>query len=225
MNRAIITTALAALLLGSTSARADFTIDFDGVTSGSAANSAAPAGVQFFHGMFTPNLDPNGDPIPGSERWRIDPMAPTVTADNPLTFNSGFAPSGPNALNAVFQPVLMLFDVPFNLQSFSLVLDNDTFGSSTLAILFFGADDVLLRSLAIDQTQPGFIASTGALAGVSKIVLPGGAFYDSFNVTGAPVPEPSTYALIILAAVICVTRRKSLRHVGIAPRSETTSGR
>jgi hypothetical protein len=161
--------------------------------------------------MFTPDLDPNGEPIPGSERWRIDPTASMVTADNPQILNSGFAPSAPNALNAVFQPALMLFNTPFNIQSFSLVLDNDTFGSSGLAILFFGVNDILLRSLAIDQTQPGFIASTGAIAGVSKIVLPGGAFYDSFNVTGAPIPEPSTYALIALAAGVFVIRVKRLR--------------
>lgn len=205
----ILGISLALSLLGST-AKADFTIDFDGILSGSPANAAAPSGVSFFYGVFTPDNDESGDPIPGTEKWRIDPTAPDVSADDPNTFGSGNAPSAPNALNAVFQPALMLFDVAFNIQSFALVLDNDTFGDS-LSIDFFDLNDLLLLSVAIDQAQPGFSVNTGAVANVSKIVLPGGAFYDSFDVTGAPVPEPSTYALIALGGALAVARRKWTR--------------
>ena len=102
----------------------------------------------------------------------------------------------------------MLFSSPRDLSSFSLTLDNDTFGTSGLSIEFYASGlttDTLLASLQIDQLTPGFIASIGAISGVDKIVLPGGALYD--NVGFTVVPEPASGALFGLGILGMILRR------------------
>lgn len=219
--RLLITTLATGMLAGSAlTARADFALNFDNVASGSTANSAVPAGtgVSFFHGVLLPDEDEFGDPIPGTDKWRVDPTAPDVTVNDPDTFGSGSAPSAPNALNALDQPVLTLFNVAFTLQTFSVTLDNDTFGIRDAEILFYDPADVLLRSITIDQSQPGLIATTSDVFNVSKIVLPGGAFYDNLNVTGTAVPEPSTWVLLTAGALATAGWRRMKR-----PRTPGTS--
>ena len=185
-----------------------YIVDFDGVTSGGLANSAAPTGVSFVHAYYTPDVDAFGDPIPGTEKWRADPTAPEVLVKNPLERDYGPAPSPNNALEAIDQPVLLRFDTPQALQSFSAVLDNSTLGSPTpLNIEFLDAAGQIIRSVASDQTAPGFIVSTGPISNLSAVLLQGGAFYDNINI--APVPEPGEYAMMLagLAVVAGLARR------------------
>ena len=78
--------------------------------------------------------------------------------------------------------------------AFSFVLDNSAFGTAfPVSVEFFDATDALLASYSIDQTVPGLAFTSGALNGVSKVVLPGGAFYDNFAV----VPEPSAFLSVL----------------------------
>ena len=105
-----------------------FNFNFDGVASGSQANSAigsATGMVSFVNAVYAPLLDGFGDPIPGSERWMPDPdpATPAVVVEDPST-SYGPAPSVANALNALWQPVLMQFANPVWLDMFSVTLDN-----------------------------------------------------------------------------------------------------
>jgi hypothetical protein len=74
-------------------------------------------------------------------------------------------------------------------------------------IQFFDSSDVLLGSINVNQSTPGFTASSSAtLTGVKKIVLPTAAFYDNVNIT--PVPEPSLTVLGGVAALGLALRRR-----------------
>ncbi len=185
------------------------TFTFDGVASGSSANSLSQAGITFQAGTFLPDTNAEGLDVPGTEKWRVDFSSPAVTVDNPGLFGRGIAPSGGNALNALFQPVIVLYPGTSGFTRFSTVLDNDKFGDANVAVNFYDSKDRLIASLPVDQTIPGYVIESGPLDGVSKVVLPAGAFYDNVSVTS--VPEPSTWALagVGLAALLWQARRKS----------------
>ena len=151
--------------------------------------------------MFDFAYDSLGAPIPGTQSWRPDSNAAAVLVENPDLYGRGLAPSPDNALNALWQPVLLSFHQPVDLTQFAVTLDNDPFGlNGTLpgfadvAIQFLDAQGAVLASLPVDQTQPGFRAETGSVPGVDSILLPAGAFYD--NLTLAPIPETGAWPLV-----------------------------
>lgn len=178
-----------------------FTFDFDAVPSGTAVNSFAPSGVSFHQAYFAPSLDGFGDPILGSEHWQIDPLNDPlfpVLAENPADYTYGAAPSGTNALNALWQPVLIRFDQAYDLQAFATTLDNSTFGDLSPASIWFVTDTGTVGQLSYDQTSPGLLVSTsGTYAGITGIVLGSGAFYDNVSISLVAIPEPSTWALLL----------------------------
>lgn len=208
--KSLLGLAALAVLTAHVASAQNYFLNFDAGLPGSLANDQAPSGLSFHYGVLLPNLDEYGDPIPGTDRWQIDVTAPGVTVQNPdLFYGRGPAPSLSNALDSVFSPTLMLFGTPQELGSFSLTLDNDTLGTPGLFIEFYASGlmtDTLLASLPIDQLTPGSIASIGALSGVDKIVLPGGALYD--NVSFSVVPEPATGALLGLGVLGLIFRRR-----------------
>lgn len=189
-------------------ANAGLLIQFDGVASGASANSAALGGITFAYAQLMPAYDANGDEIPGSETWRVDANASDVLADDPT--NRGFttAPSSPNALDAVDQPVLMLFAA---LQSFgnflldAITFDNATFGGAPNAsVLFLDANHAILGQLPLVQTGQGFTGTAGAYTDVQAILLPSGAFYDNLNL----VPAPATLWLVLTGLAGLARRKK-----------------
>jgi hypothetical protein len=191
----------------------DVIFTFDTQPSGSAASLFHTADISFHNAMFAPETDEFGDPIPGSERWIIDTENDgffPVLVQNPLEFDRGAAPSGINALNALDQPALIQFASPVDIFSFSVTLDNDSFG--LVWNLDFVNGSTLIHSIEIDQSVPGLLVTANSLIGVSAIVLPSGAFYDDLTISYAPaVPEPSTWALFIGAtglAVAMIRRRR-----------------
>lgn len=207
--KSLLSLASMAVLAANAANAQNYFLNFDAGLPGSLANDQAPSGLSFHYGVLLPNLDEYGDPILGTDRWQIDVTAPGVTVENPMFYGRGPAPSLSNALDSVFSPTLMLFSAPQELSAFSLTLDNDTFGTPGLFIEFYASGlttDTLLATLAVDQLTPGYIASIGALSGVDKIVLPGGALYD--NVSFSVVPEPATGALIGLGALGLILRRR-----------------
>ncbi len=203
MNKKSLLSLAAVTLLGVAVAdAAPIFLDFDtlggsAATAGTSAQAFAPIGLTITFGVWDySQYDEWGDPIAGSEAWLVD-NSYTVTVENPSASGWGAAPSGSLALDARDQPVLLNFDTPIDLYSFSATLDNSTYGNlQAQSILFYDAANQLVGSIAIDQSIPGFVAqSTGLIANVSKIVLPSNALYD--NVTA--VPEPQTWTLLALA--------------------------
>lgn len=203
------------LLLGLSdfaSAQLSFTFDFEGVPSGSLANSFSTPRVSFHQARFVPLLDLFGDPVPNSEHWEIDAANDAlfpVTVENPLNYDRGAAPSGENALQALWQPVLISFAAVYSLEHFSVTLDQDSFGLPG-QISFINSNRVI-GQLEIDPSVPGEIVTASSSRGITGIVLPGGAFYDDVRLTLAPVPvpEPSTYGLFgALALLMAAAARR-----------------
>ena len=183
-----------AAVLPSRAALVPFSADFDGAPSGTPVNVLLPSGITFEFAQFVPDVDSFGDPILGTEHWEAQPGAPSVLAENPAGFGYGAAPSPSNALNALDGAVLLTFSSPIDFSSFSTVLDNAVFGSlAPVSVDFFDSGNALLASYPIDETVPGLVFTSGALNGVSKVVLPGGAFYDNVSV----VPEPGAFVSVL----------------------------
>jgi hypothetical protein len=154
---------------------------------------------------YLETVDGLGDPL-ANPSWTIDITAPAVSASNPSLV--GWGASTSDALDVVDQPVMFTFDTPVDIAGFSAVLDNSTLGNLGVEqIQFFDSSDVLLGSINVNQSTPGFTASSSAtLTGVKKIVLPTAAFYDNVNIT--PVPEPSLTVLGGVAALGLALRRR-----------------
>ena len=192
-------------------------LTFDGVLGGTPANALAPAGVTFAPAALLPDLDAFGDPIPGTDRWRADATAPEVLVENPGDYGRGLAPSPANALNALWQPVLIQFTAPANLLWFGAVLDLDTYGANGLepgfgdvAVMFLDATGNIVFAIPVDQTTPGYPVGDGPRSGIGGIVLPAGAFYDNLTLNLAVIPEPGAWLVAIGAAMaaFAICRRR-----------------
>lgn len=213
--RSLIALSVAAIAAGANAGVASHTFTFDDLEPGANANFTSQPdsfGVSFHYGVFSPDVDEFGDPIPGSERWRIDTEAPDVIVDNPETYGRGPAPSGQLALEALFQPVIIAFQDPASIAHFSATLDNDTFGFNgflpgfeDISLQFFREDGSLIQRFAIDQTTPGFVVEASGLSDVSFALLAGGAFYDNIFIA---IPAPGAAGLFGLAGVAAIRRRR-----------------
>ena len=194
----------AALLLASLTSSQALLLSFDSapLTSGTGDSLGSNFTLDY---AYLETVDGLGDPLINPS-WTIDITAPAVSASNPSLF--GWGASTSDALDVVDQPVMFTFDTPVDIAGFSAVLDNSTLGNLGVEqIQFFDSSDVLLGSINVNQSTPGFTASSSAtLTGVKKIVLPTAAFYDNVNIT--PVPEPSLTVLGGVAALGLALRRR-----------------
>jgi len=160
---------------------------------------------------YIETVDANGDPL-SLPSFRPDLTAPAIAVGAPSARGYGSAILG-NALDAVDQAVLFSFSAPQDISAFAVTLDNSTLGTPFgTNVEFYSSLDALLYSIPLDQTVSGFSVNQTALsiAGVSKVVLPSGAFYDnaSLSVTASAVPEPSRTLLLGLFGVASVLRRR-----------------
>ncbi len=204
LKASAITLALLAALPASASV---VNINFDNVATGATATSAAPSGIAFYQAHYANDLDADGIEILNTEKYRIDvennALTP-VTVENPTLYGYGAAPSGNNALDAREQPVLMHFDTAQNLDTFSVTLDNSSFGNlSQSALYFLDASKAIISQISFDQTILGLIVNLSTpLTGVQEILLSSGAFYDNISFSNnsvAPVPLPAAFPLLISA--------------------------
>ena len=205
----------------SASALANYSFNFDGVASGTSANNSVVnpySDVSFLSGFVTADLDTNGfeildmnnQTIPGFTHWETYQDS-DIRVRDPQFYGAGLAPSGTNAIDAKFEQVFIKFSTAQNLTSFSMQLDNSTFGFPNSSLFFVDSFGKALSTVAFDQSQSGSIIITGAVNNVSGIILSSGKLYDNINIaTVAAVPEPESYAMLLagLAVVGAVSRRK-----------------
>ena len=214
--------ALAATLsISSVSAFADYSFNFDDVASGTSANNSIVnpySDVSFLSGFVTADLDAqgfeildmNGNTKPGFTHWETY-LDSDIRVRNPQVYGAGTAPSGTNALDAKFDQVFIKFDSAQNLTSFSMQLDNSSFGFPNSNIFFVDSLGKTLSTVAFDQSLSGSIITAGAVSNVSGIVLSSGKLYDNINIaTVAAVPEADTYAMFVagLGVMGAVARRR-----------------
>ncbi len=205
------------VLLASAAHAQSYSINFDSLNSGTPANQAAPAGVSFGEGTWSPDYDSEGDVIAGTERWRLFDGASPVLVRNPSFYDRGTAPSGLLALDGVFQPTLMKFTSPQLLAVFSVTLDKDTYGDPGATIQFYKSGptgNTLLASIPANQAVPGFTAALAApVSGVDMVLLPSGALYDDIKYSSVPEPGSIGLGLLGLAGLGAVSflRRSSAK--------------
>ena len=182
MKTHILAVSSAIALLGSASAA---TLDFGTLTAGSDANGVAPAGTLLSYAALVQNTDINGDPIAGSFSWQTDASAGSVLVQNPSVRGHG---SGPIALDAVDQPVLLTFTGTINLTSFSGVLDHGPLsgGLPTQSLIFADSQGNAVSSQSLVYTQSGLSFSFGSVSGVHSVVLPSGRYIEKISFVAVP---------------------------------------
>lgn len=203
-----------ALALAAATVASAATIDFGSLSAGDLANSAAPSGTLFSYAVLTQDTDTNpssptfGDPIPGSFSWQIDATAGSVLVQDPSVRGHG---NGPIALDAVDQPVLLVFSSTINLVSFSGVLDHGSLsgGLPSQTLVFADGAGKSVGTLSLDYTQSGLSFSSGPVSGVKEIVLPSGRYVE--RLTYVATPEVNGQVLIgtlALAGAVALRRFK-----------------
>lgn len=214
LKATLVTVAISSSLVHSANA-STVILDFNGVSSGSFANSdqnAQTAGISFDYAVFLPLLDSYNTPILGSDHWTVDDTAPPVTVVNGANLSGDYADS--TGLDAREQPVLMHFGGISNVASFSLnasTYDGQSFdGYYNPALEFLDVNGNSIGSAAFTQVAGIFSASLSIpLQGVRDVLLAGGAIYDnvSFGVTAVPVPGALWLFGSALAGIAGLRRR------------------
>ena len=182
----------AVILTGSTCVAGVYSFDVaPSVGNAGLANSYASDGTTFAFAVFAPLTDNVGSDIPGTERWQIDAGGGAVTVEKPADY--GRSVTSETALNALFQPVLVLFPSLASVTGFSGKLEKSTItgnANPVQSILFFNSQDQQIGSLSVDLSVASGTFNITGLSGVTKALLPEGKFYQQLGFTAVQaVPE------------------------------------
>lgn len=163
------------------------------------ANSYASDGTTFAFAVFAPLVDNLGSDIAGTDRWQIDTGAGAVTVEKPSAY--GRSATSETALNALFQPVFVLFPPTTSVTGFSGRLEKSTIAGNAnpvQSILFFNSQDQQIGSLSVDLSVASGTFNITGLSGVTKALLPAGKFYQQVGFTGSSqaVPEIDARSLV-----------------------------
>lgn len=216
------TTFAIALAAASVGARADLainaTIDFDNLASGSTANAALGSFASLMH-FANPDtvLDVDaGGSYTGTFHW----VDATGTYGDVLVASSANAVSSANVLANDHQPILLAFNAPVDIATFSIQQDRSGFGNpqtngTHLAFLDGTGHELAGSNVFYTQFgQPGLaIQNGGVVSNVSAVLLAGGTDYDNLRlVTVAAIPEPYAIALLLAGAGLVITFRRRQRN-------------
>lgn len=198
---------LTALALVAGTGHAATVFNFNTGTATTTTGDAFPTSVSIVY-AYQETEDQYGDPLP-TPMWLPDASAPALALKDPSTAGYGAAIDG-LALDAVLSPVMFSFASAVNLTSFAVTLDNSTLGTPFgTEIGFYDSSDLLLYSILVNQGASGFSVNQAlSLTGVSKVVLPSGAFYDNVSFGTAAVPEPSRAVFLGITAIGALFRRR-----------------
>ncbi|MGE5452826.1 MAG: PEP-CTERM sorting domain-containing protein [Acidobacteriota bacterium] len=208
--------ALSTLASACVAAHADITfnasMNFDSVASGTTANQYL-AGLGLDGAMHFGNADrvddaPLYDSVgnllnDGAFHW-VD--ASDVYGDV-LVKSDSAAVSASNVLWNDHAPILLTFSAPVNLASFSIQQDLSGLGNlqdmgSYLAFLDNTGHVITADNVFYTQGgHPGLTIASGAVNGVSGVLLSAGVHYDNLSISTATaaVPEPESLALLLSA--------------------------
>lgn len=159
--------------------------------------------VQIGFGVLEEIFDGSGS-YTGRDRWVFDLAPIDPITDNPASYGYGSAGS---SLNAYYQPILVSFGTEFNLTSFSIFMDDSPYGSTSY-VDFYDINDDLITSVDAFGLTPNYEVTGANINGVSKIVLPAGAFFDNMTLAGTAVPEPGSITLVAATALGLISRRR-----------------
>ena len=204
--------ALASLAVQAAPATIDVTLTFDDVLDGSTANSALGSLGSLAH-FANPDVeldvDEYGD-YTGGIRW----VDATALYGDVGVVASGAAVSGTNVLSNSGQPILLVFNAPVDIASFSIQQDLSGFGNPQdggTYLSFLDATGHAISAANVFYTQggqPGLTIQSGAVGQVSAVLLAGGVSYDNLHINVTPsVPEPAAGLLALLGAGVVLARR------------------
>lgn len=219
--------AAVALASASVAAQAATTtnLNFDSVASGTSANDyLASLGINGFTFADAnrvddePVYDNNGFLLnDGAFHWETGSNVVQVKSVSDFWTGADLSVSKSNLLWNDNAPILIQFKNPIDILSFSIQQDLSTYGAITNTLSFLDASGHVIAGANVDFEQynhPGQTISSGAVNGVSAILLPGITHWDNLSlVTAAPVPEPSTWAmgLVAMGLMGAVARRRQPR--------------
>jgi PEP-CTERM motif len=179
-------------------------IDFDTVVSGSTANAALGSLGTLMH-FANPDTVLDVDAF-GSYTGTFHWVDATSTYGDVLVAATADAVSGTNVLSNSLQPIMLVFNEPVRLASFSIQQDLSGFGNpqsngTTLSFLDASGHEIGAASLSYTQFgQPGFTIASGAVPyDVSAVLLAGGTNYDNLYLA-TTVPEPNAIVLLLAGA-------------------------